>query len=114
LRKLSSELAAASLLSALHSSTSLANLPESGGSPQLIINAGRYGLTRGGVAAENIELTPEGLKAVDDQVSAREQARTRIALAIEGIESSRTRPRRRHTNLHLFSQSIGELFHVVV
>lgn len=52
----------------------------------MIINAGRYGLTRGGVAAENIELTPEGLRAVDDQVSAREQARTRIALAIEGIK----------------------------
>ncbi|WP_291823253.1 hypothetical protein [Bosea sp. (in: a-proteobacteria)] len=64
----------------------LGKSPESGGSRQLIINAGRYGLTKGGVQADNIELTTEGLKAVDEQVTAREQARTRAALAIQGIE----------------------------
>lgn len=64
----------------------LGKSPESGGSRQLIINSGRYGLTRGGVQAENIELTPEGQKAVDEQVTAREQARTRVELAISRIE----------------------------
>ncbi|GAB4223976.1 MAG: hypothetical protein Tsb0032_27590 [Kiloniellaceae bacterium] len=51
----------------------------------MIINAGRYGLTKGGVQAENIQLTPDGLKAVDEQVSPREQARTRATLAIFNI-----------------------------
>ncbi len=64
----------------------LGKSPESGGSRQLIINAGRYGLTKGGVQADNIELTPEGLKAVDDQVTLREQTRVRAELAILGIE----------------------------
>jgi hypothetical protein len=60
----------------------LGKSPESGGSRQLIINSGKYGLTRGGVQAENIELTPEGQKAVDEQVTPREQARVRADLAI--------------------------------
>lgn len=64
----------------------LGKSPESGGSRQLIVNSGRYGLTSGGMQAENIELTPAGQKAVDEQVTAREQARTRVELAITGIE----------------------------
>jgi hypothetical protein len=64
----------------------LGKSPESGGSRQLIVNSGRYGLSTGGVQAENIELTPEGLKAVDEQISVREQTRTRVNLAIFGIE----------------------------
>ena len=64
----------------------LGKSPESGGSRQLIINSGKYGLTRGGVQAENIELTPEGQKAVDEQVNARERARVRVELAISSIE----------------------------
>lgn len=64
----------------------LGKSPESGGSRQLIINAGRYGLTKGGMQAENIELTPEGLRAIDEQLSARERAKTRVNLAIFGIE----------------------------
>ncbi len=68
----------------------LGKSPESSGSRQLITNASKYGLTRGHTGAENIELTLEGRKAVDEQVSAREQARTRIALAIEGIELFKT------------------------
>ncbi|GGN63428.1 hypothetical protein GCM10011349_47940 [Novosphingobium indicum] len=36
--------------------------------------------------AENIELTPEGQRAVDEQINARERARTRVALAISGVE----------------------------
>jgi len=64
----------------------LGKSPESGGSRQLIINSGKYGLTRGGVQADNIELTPEGLQAVDEQVTPREQARARAELAITRIE----------------------------
>jgi hypothetical protein len=64
----------------------LGKSPESGGSRQLIINSGRYGLTRGGVQAENIELSPEGQKAVDEQINTRERARTRVELAVTRIE----------------------------
>lgn len=67
----------------------LGKSPESGGSRQLIINSGKYGLTKGGVQADNIELTPAGLKVVDDQVSAREQALAQVDLAIFGIEPFR-------------------------
>ncbi|MBZ9821909.1 hypothetical protein [Mesorhizobium sp. CA4] len=64
----------------------LGKSPESGGSRQLIINSGRYGLTRGGVQADSIELTESGLKAVDEQVSARERARVMAELAILKID----------------------------
>lgn len=52
----------------------------------LITNANRYGLISGSYAAEYLELTPDGLKAVDEATPAREQARVRVRLAIEGIE----------------------------
>ena len=64
----------------------LGKSPESGPSRQLIIDAGRYGLTKGGVQADNIELTPQGVAAVDDQANRREQAKARVELAIEQIE----------------------------
>jgi hypothetical protein len=64
----------------------LGKSPESSASRQLIINSGRYGLTKGGIQAENIELTPIGQKAVDDQILARERARTWVELAINSIE----------------------------
>jgi hypothetical protein len=64
----------------------LGKSPESGGSRQLIVNSGRYGLTRGGVQADNIELTPEGQNAVDEQLPPREQAAIRAELAINRIE----------------------------
>lgn len=64
----------------------LGKSPESGPSRQLIINSGRYGLTKGGIQAESIELTDEGRKCVDDQVTARERARARIDLAINSVE----------------------------
>jgi hypothetical protein len=60
--------------------------PESGASRQLIINAGRYGLIKGGVQSDIIELTPDGLRAVDPQIPQRDQARARVKLAIEDIE----------------------------
>ncbi len=60
--------------------------PESGGSRQTIINAGKYGLIRGGVQAEILELTPDGARSVDPQIPPRDQARARIKLAVEDIE----------------------------
>lgn len=60
--------------------------PESGPSRQLIINAGRYSLIKGGAQADIIELTLDGARAVDPQIPPRDQARARIKLAIEDIE----------------------------
>ena len=60
--------------------------PDSGASRQLITNAGKYGLTKGGYSAEQLELTPEGAKAVEEDLPPREIARARIKLAIEDIE----------------------------
>lgn len=60
--------------------------PESGPSRMLITNANRYGLISGSYAAEYLELTPDGAKAVDDSTPPREKARTRVKLAIQDIE----------------------------
>ncbi len=59
--------------------------PESGPSRQWITNANKYGLIKGGYQAEHLELTPDGAKAVDDELSKREQTKARIKLAIEDI-----------------------------
>ncbi len=64
----------------------LGKSPESGHSRQLIINANRYGLIEGGYQAEHLKLTPDGVRAADDDFARREQARARVKLAIEGIE----------------------------
>jgi hypothetical protein len=63
----------------------LGKSPDSGPSRQLVTNAGKYGLTKGSYAAEQIELTPEGSKATDPDLAERERARARIKLAIENI-----------------------------
>ena len=60
--------------------------PDSGASRQLITNASRYGLLKGSYASEFLELTPDGLRAVDPDVTARDQGRARIKLAIDDIE----------------------------
>jgi hypothetical protein len=60
--------------------------PESGASRQLIINAGRYGLIKGGTQSDVIELTTDGVRAVDPQMPERDQARARRKLEIEDIE----------------------------
>lgn len=52
----------------------------------LITNASKYGLITGGYQAEQLELTSEGRKAVDDSQSPPEQAAIRIQLAIGQIE----------------------------
>lgn len=59
---------------------------ESGGSRQLITNANKYGLIKGGYQAEQLELTPDGKKAADEQIQSRERARARVELAILGVE----------------------------
>lgn len=61
--------------------------PDSSASRQAIVNSNRYGLTKGAYNAEQLELTAEGIKSVADGVPKREQARTRVKLAIEGIEN---------------------------
>lgn len=60
--------------------------PESGASRQLVTNAGRYGLIKGGTQSDIIELTPDGKRAVDSQMPVRDQARAKIKLAIEDID----------------------------
>ena len=60
--------------------------PESGPSRQLIVNANKYGLTKGSSSSEQLELTTDGITAVDEEASKREQARARIALGILQIE----------------------------
>jgi len=65
---------------------SLGKSPDSGTSRQLITNAGKYGLTKGSYTAEQLELTPEGKKAADEQIQPRERMRARIQLAILDVE----------------------------
>jgi hypothetical protein len=60
--------------------------PESGPSRQLVTNANKYNLIKGGFAAEQLELTADGKIACDDQVQPRERMRARVQLGILGIE----------------------------
>jgi hypothetical protein len=64
----------------------LGKSPESGPSRQLITNANKYGLIKGGYQAEQLELTPDGVKAVSEDTTSRERVRARIKLGIEDIE----------------------------
>lgn len=59
--------------------------PESGPSRQWITNANKYGLIKGSYAAEHLELTPDGVKAVDDESQKREQLKARVKLAIQDV-----------------------------
>ena len=63
--------------------------PESGPSRQWVTNANKYGLIKGGYQAEHLELTSEGAKAVDDEISKREQAKARIKLAIDLVDAAK-------------------------
>ena len=64
--------------------------PESGPSRQLITNSTKYGLTRGSYKAEQLELTPDGAIATDDEASPRERARVRAQLAILNVPVFKT------------------------
>lgn len=68
----------------------LGKAPDSGPSRMLITNSNRYGLTRGSYVAEHLELTEDGLKAVDDTVPQREQKRAWANLAILSIDLFRS------------------------
>lgn len=59
--------------------------PESGPSRTLIASANKYGLIKGSAAAEHLELTTEGRKAVDETFSSREVANARVKCAIQGV-----------------------------
>lgn len=63
----------------------LGKSPDSSTSRQIITNSGKYGLTKGSYAAEMLEITPEGAKAVDQEQPARERAKARIFLGLENI-----------------------------
>jgi hypothetical protein len=67
----------------------LGKAPDSGASRMLITNSNKYGLTKGSYVAEQLELTPEGRKAVDEGIPKREQAQCRAKLAILDIEPFR-------------------------
>lgn len=60
--------------------------PESGPSRQLITNAGKYGIIKGGTQSEFLELTPDGRSAVDEETPPREKVRAQVKLAIEDVE----------------------------
>lgn len=60
--------------------------PDSGPSRMLIVNSGKYGLTRGGYQSEFLELTDQGLIIYQDEGSEREKHKAKLKLAIEDIE----------------------------
>jgi hypothetical protein len=64
----------------------LGKSPESGASRLMITHANKYGLIIGSYKAEHLALTPDGLRAIDEEAPSRERAKARIKLAIEDIE----------------------------
>jgi hypothetical protein len=83
----------------------LGKAPDSGASRMLITNSNKYGLTKGSYVAEQLELTPEGRKAVDDGIPKREQAQSRVKLAITDVEPFR-RLYERFTNSKLPAKAV--------
>jgi hypothetical protein len=63
----------------------LGKAPESSASRVLITNANKYGLITGGYQADHLELTDDGRKVVDEATPAREQARTKVKLAVTDL-----------------------------
>lgn len=64
----------------------LGKAPDSGPSRQLIANANRYGLIKGNYSSDQLELTPDGERSVDEEAPKRERAKSWIKLAIVDIE----------------------------
>jgi hypothetical protein len=64
----------------------LGKSPDSGTSRQLIVNSNKYGLTEGSYTAEYIKLTPDGIRAIGEEIQPRERTKARVLLAIETIE----------------------------
>ncbi|MBJ7446973.1 MAG: hypothetical protein JHC81_05515 [Brevundimonas sp.] len=67
----------------------LGKSPESSASREIITNAGKYGLTKGGYQAEALELTADAIAIFSEATNARERARIRIRLAIDSIPAFR-------------------------
>lgn len=64
----------------------LGKAPDSGPSRQLIVNANKYGLIKGSYSADQLELTPDGERSVDEDAPKRERAKSWIKLAVVDIE----------------------------
>lgn len=64
----------------------LGKSPDSGASRQLITNTSKYGLTKGSYVAEQIEMTPEGARAVDQEILIRERTKAKLKLGLQDIE----------------------------
>jgi len=64
----------------------LGKAPESGPSRQLIVNASKYGLVKGNSASDFLELTPDGITCLNDELPKREVVKAQIRLSIDGIE----------------------------
>ncbi len=63
----------------------LGKSPESGPSRQLVTNANKYGLIDGGYQADQLKITPDGMKAVDSDSAPRERAKAHVKLALQDI-----------------------------
>lgn len=59
--------------------------PDSGPSRTLITNSNKYGIVKGGYQAEQLELTPEALKAFGESSSDHDKAEAKIQLAILNV-----------------------------
>ncbi len=57
--------------------------PESSASREIITNAGKYGLTKGGYKADTLELTGDAQLVFSERATARDKARARVKLAVE-------------------------------
>lgn len=64
----------------------LSKSPDSGTSRQLIVNSGKYGLTKGSYNAEYLELTPAGYLACSEESSVQDRTKAKIQLAIDEIQ----------------------------
>ncbi|WP_324134416.1 hypothetical protein [Bosea sp. (in: a-proteobacteria)] len=64
----------------------LGRSPDSSLSRDAITNANKYGLVKGSYAAEQIELTPDGLAVVSEATGPRERAKAKIRLGIDSID----------------------------
>lgn len=64
----------------------LGKAPESGPSRQLIANASKYGLIKGSAGSEFLEITPNGLTCLNDELPKREIVKAEIRLSIKEIE----------------------------
>lgn len=64
----------------------LGKSPESSASRQIITNSGKYGLITGSYKADQLALTPDGIRAIDEEGPSRDRAKARIKLAIQDVE----------------------------